>query len=196
MIDLSPPHRRAEPSDAPELAALVNMAGEGLPLYLWRTMAEPDEDPWEIGRRRAQRDSGSFSYRNAVMMAQDASVIGSLIGYPLPTEPVPINYDETPPMFVPLQELESLAPGSWYVNVLAVRPEHRGQGYGGQLLALAERIAIDAGCSSLSIIVSDANAGARQLYDRAGYSQRAERPMVKEGWNNPGQRWVLLVKRL
>jgi hypothetical protein len=90
MIDLSPPYRRAEPGDAPELAVLVNMAGEGLPLYLWRTMAEPDEDAWEIGNR-AQRDSGSFSYRNAVMMAQDGSVIGCLIGYPLPTEPEPIN---------------------------------------------------------------------------------------------------------
>ena len=31
-------------------------------------------------------------------------------------------------MFVPLQELENLAPGTWYVNVLAVRPEFRGLG--------------------------------------------------------------------
>jgi ribosomal protein S18 acetylase RimI-like enzyme len=59
---------------------------------------------------------------------------------------------------------------------------------------VAERIAIDAGCSGLSIIVSDANAGARRLYERAGYAEVAERPMVKDGWTNPGQNWVLLVK--
>ena len=41
-------------------------------------------------------------------------------------------------MFVPLQELENLAPGTWYVNVLAAYPEHRGQGYGTALLAVAE----------------------------------------------------------
>jgi ribosomal protein S18 acetylase RimI-like enzyme len=194
MIDLSPPYRRAAPTDAPELAVLVNMAGEGLPLYLWTKMAEPDEDPWEVGSRRAQRDSGSFSYRNAVMMEQDGSVVGCLIGYPLSAEPEPINYDETPPMFVPLQELENLAPGTWYVNVLAVYPEHRGRGYGGQLLSLAERVANDSGCSAMSIIVSGANAGARRLYERAGYTEAAERPMVKDGWSNPGQNWVLLVK--
>jgi ribosomal protein S18 acetylase RimI-like enzyme len=194
MIELSDPLRPATPADAHELAVLVNMAGEGLPLYLWSKMAEPGEDPWEVGRRRAQRDSGSFSYRNAVMIEHDGSVAGCLIGYPLPTEPEPINYDETPPMFVPLQELENLAPATWYVNVLAVHPEHRGRGYGGQLLSLAERMAIDAGCSGMSIIVSDANAGARRLYERAGYTEAAERPMVKDGWTNPGQNWVLLVK--
>jgi hypothetical protein len=35
-----------------------------------------------------------------------------------------------PAMFVPLQELENLAPGTWYVNVLAAYPEHRSQGHG------------------------------------------------------------------
>jgi ribosomal protein S18 acetylase RimI-like enzyme len=95
-----------------------------------------------------------------------------------------------------LAVLENFAPGTWYVNVLAVHPEHRGRGYGGQLLAMAERIAIDAGCSGMSITVSDANSGARRLYERAGYTQMAERPMVKDGWGNPGQNWVLLVKGL
>jgi ribosomal protein S18 acetylase RimI-like enzyme len=146
--------------------------------------------------RRAQRDIGSFSYRNAVVMELEGSVAGCLIGYPLPAESEPINYDETPPMFVPLQELENLAPGTWYVNVLAVHPEQRGMGYGGQLLSLAESIATDAGCSGMSIIVSYANSGARRLYERAGYTHAAERPMVKDGWSNPGQNWVLLVKRL
>jgi hypothetical protein len=111
MIEFSAPFREATPRDASELAVLVNMAGEGLPLYLWSKMAEPGEDPWEVGRRRAQRNSGSFSYRNAVMMEQDGSVVGCLIGYPLPAEPKPINYDETPPMFVPMQELEMNRPG-------------------------------------------------------------------------------------
>jgi ribosomal protein S18 acetylase RimI-like enzyme len=101
-----------------------------------------------------------------------------------------------PAMFVPLQELENLAPATWYVNVLATYPEHRGKGHGSRLLALAERIAAEAGAVGLSIIVSDANEGARRLYERSGYGEIASRPMVKEDWENRGANWVLLVKTL
>jgi ribosomal protein S18 acetylase RimI-like enzyme len=87
-----------------------------------------------------------------------------------------------PAMFVPLQQLENLVPGTWYVNVLAVRPQFRGQGLGTQLLDLADKTAQSLGKSGLSVIVSDANARARLLYERCGYSQSATRPMVKEGW--------------
>ena len=47
----------------------------------------------------------------------------------------------------------------------------------------------------LSIIVSDANSGARRLYERAGYQEIATRPMHKGGWENDGENWVLLIKR-
>ncbi len=46
----------------------------------------------------------------------------------------------------------------------------------------------------MSLIVSDANTGARRLYERQGYVEQDSKPMVKEGWQNPGQNWVLLVK--
>ena len=194
MTDLAPPFRPATPDDADALAELVDMAGEGLPLYLWTKMAGPDEDPWEVGRQRAHRTEGGFSYKNAVVMEADGRVVAALIGYPLPETPEPIDPDTMPPMFVPLQELENLAPGTWYVNVLATYPEYRGQGHGARLLAIAERLAADAGSAGLSLIVLDANAGARRLYERAGYRQIAERAVVKEDWACRGKNWVLLVK--
>ena len=97
-------------------------------------------------------------------------------------------------MFVPLQELENLAPATWYVNVLAVRPQFRNIGLGSKLLRLADEMAASLRCQGLSVIVSDANAGARRLYERNGYSQIATRRMVKNGWDNDGQNWVLLTK--
>lgn len=99
-------------------------------------------------------------------------------------------------MFVPLQELENLAPRIWYVNVLAAYPEYRGHGYGSALLQIADRLAEGSGCEGLSIIVSDANTGARRLYERRGYEERATRRMVKEFWDNPGKNWVLLTKAI
>ena len=82
------------------------------------------------------------------------------------------------------------------MNVLATYPAYRGQGFGTRLLSIAERRAAAAGRSGLSIIVSDANSGARRLYERVGCSKIATRPMVKEQWQNPGHNWLLLVKSL
>ncbi|GAB4356373.1 MAG: GNAT family N-acetyltransferase [Kiloniellaceae bacterium] len=193
MIPLQPPFRPATPADAAVLAELVNHAGEGLPLYLWDKMKEPGETAWDVGRRRAARDEGSFSYRNAALIDHAGAAAGCLIGYGIADTPEPVP-DDIPAMFRPLLELENLAPSTWYVNVLAVLPAHRGQGLGGKLLTLAEEIGRAEGKTGMSIIVSDGNPGARRLYERCGYRVVAERPMVKEAWRNPGEHWVLLVK--
>jgi ribosomal protein S18 acetylase RimI-like enzyme len=177
------------------LAEFVNYAGEGMPLYLWGQIAEPGETAWDIGRRRAARGEGSFSYRNATMIEHEGQCAGCLIGYEIPDNPQPIPSD-MPAMFVPLQELENLAPNTWYINVLAVRPQFRRQGLGTRLLQLADGTARALGSRAVSVIVSDANAGARRLYERCGYKENATRPMVKESWKNEGQSWVLLTKAL
>ncbi|MFL5331608.1 MAG: hypothetical protein ACJ8H8_00120 [Geminicoccaceae bacterium] len=57
-----------------------------------------------------------------------------------------------------------------------------------------DELAAASGSEGLSIIVSDANAGARRLYERCGYRLSAERTMVKEGWANAGVNWLLLLK--
>ena len=194
MISLAPPLRQASPEDADALAQLINYAGEGLPEYLWQGMAEAGETPTDVGRRRARRDTGGFSYKNAIVHDATEGVVAGLIGYPLPDRPEPIDHAAMPPMFVPLQELENVAAGTWYVNVLATEPTHRGRGYGAHLLSVAEEIARDLGKSGMSIIASDGNPGACRLYERIGYRRVEGRPMVKEAWKNPGTNWVLLTK--
>jgi len=189
------PFRHAVKEDAPLLAALVNHAGEGLPLYLWGKLAGPGEAAFDVGIRRAAREEGSFSYRNAMVIEQRGEAAGCLIGYVIPDEPEPISAD-LPAMFVPLQELENLAPATWYVNVLAVLPQLRGIGLGTSLLRLADATGRALGKSGMSVIVSDGNDGARRLYERCGYRVAAGRPMVKEGWANPGGNWLLLTKTL
>jgi ribosomal protein S18 acetylase RimI-like enzyme len=194
---MTPLFRSARLEDAPALAELVNYAGEGMPLRLWEKMREPGETAWDVGARRAAREEGSFSWRNAVVAEIDGRAVAALIGYPQPAEPEPIDTATLPPVFVPLQELENLAPDSWYVNVLATLPDYRGQGLGTKLLAIADETAAQEGKPGLSVIVSNANDGARRLYRRCGYREAATRPMVKEdGWENEGTAWVLLTKTL
>jgi ribosomal protein S18 acetylase RimI-like enzyme len=184
--------RPARLDDADVLAELVNHAGDGLPLYLWGQMAEPGETAWDVGRRRARRDEGAFSWRNALIADDGDGAVGCLIGYMVPDDPGPPG--EMPAMFVPLDALEREAPGTWYVNVLAVLPEARGRGLGSLLIGAARDRAVEQGARGNSLIVSDANAGARRLYARHGYAEVAERPMVKSGWRNRGERWILMTR--
>ena len=177
------------------LAELVNYAGDGLPLHLWSKMAAPGESAWEVGRGRAARPEGSFSYRNATIIEHRGACAGCLIGYEIPDQPEPIGSD-LPAMFVPLQELENLAPGTWYVNVLAVHPPFRKLGLGTKLLGLADEMGRALGKRGMSVTVSDANPGARRLYERCGYREAAARAIVKDDWQNEGRHWVLLTKAL
>lgn len=192
MIALSPPFRLARESDAPALAELVNFAGEGMPAYLWHGMAEPGQDPWELGR---QRQAAKARDGQIVVADFGEGAVAGLTGYAIGSEPETIGPD-FPALFRPLQELENQALDSWYVNVLASMPSHRGQGLGARLLSLGEEIARDAGISQMSIIVTDTNAGARRLYERSGYHEVTAAPCVREDWETEIQNWVLLMKPL
>ena len=184
--------RRATPHDAETLAPLINRAGEGLPLVVWSQLAAPGEDPWEAGRARIRGASASSSHRNGWVALWHGQEAGCVFAYQQPevAEPVP---DDIPGMFRPLVELEALAQGTGYLNVISVASELRGKGIGSRLMEhFEERYHGPAGWS---LIVSDANAGARRFYERHGYQVTATRPMVKEGWDGAGAEWLLMIKR-
>jgi ribosomal protein S18 acetylase RimI-like enzyme len=185
--------RPACKEDARALAQLIDIAGEGFATYLWTQSAVPGEGALDVGMRRAQREGGGFSYRNAIVAEIDGRVAGLLLGYRL-AEPYDIgDLSSLSDLVRPLVELESEAPGSWYVNALAVFPEYRGRGLGSQLLAEAERIAGLARASTLSIIVADQNEGAKRLYLRTGYRAVARRPLVAfPGLPHSGD-WLLMT---
>lgn len=184
--------RRARPEDAPVLAQLVHAASEGLAEAAWRAMAADGEDPWEVGRRRQAEKTATDEIW---VVDEGTGPIAGLTGYVIGSDPVGPGED-TPPLFRPLVELEARAPSSWYVNVLATLPAHRGNGHGTELLRLAEHRALSARARALSLIVADCNAGARRLYERMGYGEIDRRAMSKDGWNGPGRDWVLMLRRL
>lgn len=195
-MNVSAQTRKATQEDAPALAELVNMAGEGMPLYLWEKMAEPGQTAWEVGRLRAAREQGGFSYRNATVHDIDGQVASCLIGYPIERAADPSDYNDMPAMFVPLQQLEDLAVKSWYINVLATYPHYRGRGLASGLLSLAEEIAAQHGMNQSSLIVADSNTAAIRLYEHQGYDRIEVRPMAKEQWQNPASNWLLMIKTL
>lgn len=185
--------REAKASDAGHLVRFINMAADDLPLHFWRKSVGPEGDPWAYGKERAARDTGNFSYRNAWLAEVEGEVAACLLGYPAEEEPGPID-PETPAIFVPLLELEALAPGSWYLNVLATYEAFRGKGCGSALLAHAEEIARGAGHKTISLIAEDTHLDALRLYTGKGYREVARRPVVKGDWAVDAKEWILFTK--
>lgn len=191
-----PDIRPARKSDAEAMARLIDIAGEGIPSYMWARAAEPGESPLDFGRRRAERDEGGFSWRNAHVADMEGTPVAMLLGYRQPDVFPAMEFSEMPEFLHPLMELETLAPGSWYVNALAALPEHRGRGFGSRLLSLADTLARRAGASGLSLIVNDDNAAARRLYGRHGYVEAARRAALPLPGAGHHADWVLLVRAL
>ena len=193
---MEPSFRPATKADASALAVLVDIAGEGMPAYMWSTLAAPGQSVLEFGRERAARDSGGFSWRNAVVAEIGGEIAACLVGYRL-DDPYDLGVlADTPEIVRPLVKLEAKAPGSWYVNVLATFPEFRRHGIAARLLDIAERSGREAGAPSLSVIVGSWNEGAARLYRRACYAPVAREPAIPfPGCPHKGD-WLLMVKSL
>jgi ribosomal protein S18 acetylase RimI-like enzyme len=193
-FDLELTIRKAKAEDAPKLAELMNIAGEGLPAHLWERMAGPGEDVLAFGARRVARTTGGFSYTNACVAACDGVIAGMLLGYRLPDPYETGPLDEIPAVLRPLVELEALVPGSWYVNAVATDAAYRRQGVGRTLMDRAEQLADASGAEALSLIVADENTRARRLYERLGYHAIARRPIVQFPRCPHAGDWVLMKK--
>ena len=171
--------RKAAPQDALALAELMDQAGEGIPGWLWALDAQNGQSAIDVGMVRARRDTGGFSYVNATVLVSSDAVAGMLLAYRLAEEfDLEKELQGVPDFLVPLVELECLAPGSFYINAIAVYPEHRSKGFGSILITEAERQAREQGADALSLIAFEGNTGAVRLYQRLGFAISASRPVV------------------
>jgi ribosomal protein S18 acetylase RimI-like enzyme len=184
--------RPAKASDAADLVRFINMAADDLPLHFWQKSVGPDGDPWAYGMERAAREAGNFSYSNAWLAEDNGEVAACLLGYPADA-PGPIDPD-TNPIFVPLLELEALAPGAWYLNVLATYAPHRGRGAASALMTQAETVARAKGHKTISLIAADTHQDALRLYRGKGFTEQARRPVVKGDWQVAANEWILFTK--
>lgn len=184
--------RPATPADAGDMARLADIAGEGLPGHLWAGLAAPGETAFEVGARRAARDEGAFSWRNAAIAEVGGATAGLMLDYRLPESPEPL--DGLPPLARPLQALENRALGAHYVNMLAVDPRFRRLGVAARLISAAAERGAPAG--ELALIVADGNAGARAFYAAQGFAERARETLVPETWATTNRAWILLVRPL
>ena len=186
--------RDAVKEDAGELACLVNLAGEGIPAYLWEKMAERNETAMDVGIRRIAGEGNAFSYINGRVAVEHNTLLGMIIAYrlpdPYPTEEIP-GY---PDILQPLVKLEAMVPGSWYINAIATFPDHRGKGVAGQLISDSISRAHQQGCKRISLIVASENSQARRLYEHLGFGTIATLPVVPYPGCLHGGEWALMTR--
>jgi ribosomal protein S18 acetylase RimI-like enzyme len=169
--------RPARKEDCRTIAELYRISSDGVADYIWRKLAQPDEEPIEVGERRYAREDTVFSYRNCVVAERDRGVIGMLVAFPVePDSDAADSAEEVDPVLKPYGELEQS--GSFYICGMALFPEYRGQGLGTRMLELARQQAIQRGLDELSLIVFEQNAGAKRLYERHGFREVDRRPVV------------------
>lgn len=164
-----PQYRPARKEDCRTIASLYRISSDGVADYIWTKIAQPGEDVLDVldvGRRRYEREDSLFSYRNCTIVESDGNIIGMLVAFPMHVDP---SDKESDPVLAPYSKLEE--DNSYYICGMALFPEHRGRGIGTKLLELAETHARDKGFDRTSLIVFEQNAGAKRLYDKAGYAE-------------------------
>lgn len=189
--------RIAKPSDCSDLAVLTDMASRRLASFLWGSEAAEGQSPFEVARDsiRTETDSPMY-YENWHVAHRQDHILGGLNGHIIPPQSGHASQAKVPGVLKSLKELKAIAQGTWYLSSAAVFAEARGQGIGAAILAKAEGLARNAGCTRLTLIVGSFNAGAYRLYVRSGFEEWDRRDIMAFDGSDQTGSWILMVKDL
>ena len=184
--------RPAGKQDCGDIARLYAISSDGVANYVWSTLAEPGEDPADVGRRRYEREDTQFSYRNCTIAEVDGATAGMLVAFPINVDPE--AEPETDPVLAPFSKLEN--DDSYYICGVALFERYRGNGIGSHFMRLAEEKANALGLEKTSLIVFEQNQGAKRLYERIGYKETAREKVVPHPLIHVDGDAILMVKQL
>jgi ribosomal protein S18 acetylase RimI-like enzyme len=189
--------RRATADDVPDLARLALMAGHGLFEALYEDVI-PGVPASKIIERRFRRTGTTKSYEHCWVAVDQKRVVGGLNAYPTDDEAAdpadPLLPKDRRYLIEPFKELE--APGTFYLNIVAVFPEYRSQGIGNRLLSFARTRAREIGLSELSLTTFEKNTRATALYERFGFREVKRSPGAKHESIRYSGNFVLMACRI
>ena len=191
---MNPGLRPAAAGDAALLARLCDMADEGLPRLFWAREVTPQRDLWTVGAETFAQLVRQGPAGQMMLSDTGAAPTGGVWTYPM----TPPGRPETAPFadLAPLWRLKAHLAGDWYIDFLAVLPEHRGRGLGRVLLSGALDVARAAGARRIGLIALDSNSTALALYGSAGFVAVASEPLVNDAWKTGAESAVLMTRAL
>lgn len=179
--------RSARPDDAPDAARLIHAAGPAL----YRLLFGPrDEDVLRLFVSLFRLPRNPFSYENGLVAEQDGRIIGLALYADAAYRRrigrrmfwLALRYRgpfallrRLPDALDVMACVSTPPPGAFYLSILAVDPECRGQGIGSRLLEEVHRRAADAGSPGVALHAELDNTAAQRLYQRHGYVETARK---------------------
>lgn len=174
-------YRASDPSDAPEIARLLRMASGGIVDFLFP--ASDTELTVEGSLATFLRsETGILSYRNVEVACWNDQIVGMVHSYAAAQHRMTEEMKGT----LPKNRLEVLKAfyktpikNSWFLNALAVKSPYRKQGIGTSLLWRTKQKAWESGCTLLSTIAWSDNRAALRLYQKNGFREVKQIPVLQ-----------------
>ena len=193
--------RAAHDKDAPALAELAIMAAHGVLNLLYEGLI-PGHSVAEAIIERRLRNPASFCALQRWCVAEDAQgrVLGGLNSLPnvelakSVSDPA-IGPDRLEPL-TKLFDLDHFLVDTYYVNMIAVFPQHRRSGAGRALMLEAERLARQSGLRAIGLTTFEADAGLIAFYSKLGFAIRERRSIPPHPMFEFSGNWVLMIRDL
>jgi ribosomal protein S18 acetylase RimI-like enzyme len=123
--------RPATQDDSASLAILNDAATRRLVSHVWGQAAAVGQSPFEVGRSLIAGRKDHFShFSNWQVLEHEGRLAAGFNSCRLPVADAsaPPPAAPVPAALVPLNELKTVAGGSWYIVAISVFPEFRGRG--------------------------------------------------------------------
>lgn len=165
--------REAQPADAPQIAPLMNLIYDEMELSDLEDVPEPEL----LKAITAAYRTGTYLSGPATTVVAEAEgeVVGMAFGYPGEQEEAVDDIftqitAKNAAFNVPFETQSETAKGEWYLDSLAVSPDHQGKGIGHQLLRALPHYARRDSQAIIGLNVDLENPAAMRLYKRMGYA--------------------------
>jgi ribosomal protein S18 acetylase RimI-like enzyme len=174
--------RRATPGDALACARLLLMASHGMAEAVFRDLIPGKSTEYIIATRRIEPAGRSSSYTNWWVAEGDHSdIAGGINAYALKegfrSTREELLTEERIRVLRPMIALDAEATGTFFINILAVFPEHRHAGLGRRLIGLAVEEAREAGMAAVSLTTFEDDERLVSYYRAIGFATVASRPI-------------------
>jgi ribosomal protein S18 acetylase RimI-like enzyme len=190
--------RRATAGDALACAQLLLMASHGMAEAVFRDLIPGQPTEQIIATRRIEPEGRSSSYTHWWVADGDHSdIAGGINAYALKDNFRPAREEllteERIRILRPMLELDAVATGTFFINVLAVFPEYRHVGLGRRLIALAVQKARQAGTAAVSLTTFEEDSRLVSYYREIGFTTIAARPIQPHECLQAGGNLVLMA---
>ena len=175
--------RRAKADEALACARLLMIASHGMAEAVFRDLVPGQSTERTIADRRIGPGGRTSSYTHW-WVAEDGygGVAGGMNAYPLDGSLQPAREDlltaERIRVLRPMIELDAEAFGTFFINIVAVFPEHRHAGIARLLIALAVEEARRSGLPAVSLTTFEDDVRLVSYYLGIGFTVAAARPIV------------------